>query len=345
MQSLKYTDGRCQAHRLPAAGQRVATASVDVVIAARDRADTIARAVKSALGQPEVCRVLLIDDGSIDDTAIRAAECDLHSKRLVIQHLNTSVGPSAARNIALEISDSPWVAILDGDDYFLPGRIRHLLSWSDKCDFIADALLQIPESASNCDRAVVGRSGTPQLVDLSNFVRGNISRPGKLRQELGFVKPLMRRSFLYEHGLKYDEELRLGEDYALYARALAAGARFLLIQEAGYVSVVRPESLSAKHSKRDLERLRDSDTQLIKRKTLSQLERRAINAHYVSIDCRVQWLAVIEAFKSKNIRGFLAPLCRSPKVSLYIVMRLFDEVCRRTKRRLLGTNSQQRRKP
>jgi hypothetical protein len=83
------------------------------------------------------------------------------------------------------------------------------------------------------------------------------------RKELGYLKPLIRRSFLDHHGLRYDEGLRLGEDYALYARALAAGARFLLVPTAGYVAVERADSLSARHNRRDLEALRNSDRELM----------------------------------------------------------------------------------
>ena len=34
----------------------------------------------------------------------------------------------------------------------------------------------------------------------------------------------MRRAFLERHGLAYDETMRLGEDYDLYARALSLDA-------------------------------------------------------------------------------------------------------------------------
>jgi hypothetical protein len=87
-------------------------ARVDVLIVARDRADTIERAVLSALAQDEVRAAIVVDDGSTDDTAARARRCDPEGKRLIIERLPSSVGPSAARNIAIEISTAPWLAIL-----------------------------------------------------------------------------------------------------------------------------------------------------------------------------------------------------------------------------------------
>ena len=93
---------------------------VDVVIAALDRADTIERAVSSALMQDAVRAVIVVDDGSTDDTAARARQCDLDSKRVIVERLHFNLGPAAARNVGIGISTAPWLAILDADDFFLP---------------------------------------------------------------------------------------------------------------------------------------------------------------------------------------------------------------------------------
>jgi succinoglycan biosynthesis protein ExoU len=314
-------------------------ACVDVLIAARDRSDTIERAVASALVQEEVHAVIVVDDGSVDDTVTRAWRCDPSGERLIVKRLNCNVGPSAARNVGLQMSTSPWLAILDGDDFFLPGRIRRLLSWSAEWDLVADDPLQIPEDRIDhkAPRPMLANlSPQPRGIGLEQFVLGNIAPRGVHRRELGYVKPLIRRSFLERHGLRYDETLRLGEDYALYTRALAAGARFLLTPAAGYVSVMRADSLSARHSRGDLERLRDSDCELMALGTLTAKERRALTRHYLSVDSRVQWLVAIESFKAKNCARFVSTLYRSPSVTWFIAMHLVEEAYRRFRRAILG---------
>jgi succinoglycan biosynthesis protein ExoU len=316
-----------------------ASACVDVLIAARDRADTIERAVQSALAQEEVRTVIVVDDGSTDDTAARALRCAPDGSRVIVRRLGSSAGPSAARNVALEISESPWIAILDGDDFFLPGRIKTLLALSTDWDFVADDPLQISEDRFGHEtptRMLSGACRQPRGIDFEEFVRGNVTRRGALRRELGFIKPLMRRSFLRRYGLRYDEALRLGEDYALYARALASGARFLLAPAAGYVSVMRLDSLSAQHNRQDLERFRDSDCELMALGTLSPKERRALAAHYSSVDCRVQWLAVIEAVKSRDYLRLFGTFLRSRPVARYIAMQLLEELHRRLRKAVVG---------
>jgi succinoglycan biosynthesis protein ExoU len=317
-----------------------AVSRVDVVVAARDRADTIQRAVHSALAQEEVRAVIVIDDGSTDDTAARARRCDLDGKRVWVERLRSSLGPSAARNIAIELSQAPWLAILDGDDFFLPGRISTLLAVADNWDFVADDLLQVPDPPDTGDAratllgASLGASLKQRSLNLEQFILGNIPQPGLVRKELSFLKPLIRRSFLDRHKLRYDEALRLGEDYEFYARALAAGARFLVHPVAGYVSLVRKDSLSARHTRQELELFRDSDCKLLETSTLTPNERRAVAKHYSSVDCRVQLLNVIEAIKSGNCSQFLTAFFRSPGAALFITRCLIDEAMRKSRRSL-----------
>jgi succinoglycan biosynthesis protein ExoU len=315
----------------------VGGSAVDVLIAAWNRSDTIERAILSVLGEPDVQCVIVVDDGSTDDTAARARQCDDDNGRVVVRRLPSNCGPSHARNFALKISTAPWVTVLDGDDFVLPGRIRALLSIADDWDFVADDLLQIEADRVDKDKprpVLFDPSFAPWRLDLETFALGNIPQRGRLRKEMGFLKPLMRREFLGRHALHYDEMLRLGEDYALYARALALGARFLIVPSQGYVSVVRTDSISAHHTKQDLERLRDSDLDLCTLEVLTEKERRAVKKHHSSVDARVQWLAMIEAFKSRSPRRFLAPLFRSPQISLFLVRKLLSEFSRRIQGRL-----------
>jgi succinoglycan biosynthesis protein ExoU len=112
------------------------------------------------------------------------------------------------------------------------------------------------------------------------------------------------------------------------------GARFRIVPACGYVSVVRSGSLSDKHSKQDLERLRDIDFVLEALPGLSAAERAMIRKHQKSIDARVQWLEVIEAVKAKNASRVLRAYCRSPQVAQYLTARLSEQLFERTSKRL-----------
>jgi succinoglycan biosynthesis protein ExoU len=312
------------------------SACVDVIIAVWNNADTIERAIRSALAAPEINRVIVVDDQSTDETAsvVTALEGEFGA-RLRLDRMARNGGPAAARNRGLQLSDTPWITILDGDDYFAPGRIRDLLSAAEGADLVADNLLQIKEAEHQSNGRPLLDLDRPMTLDLATFVAGNISRPGRLRKEYGFLKPMMKRNFLDQHGLRYDEGLRLGEDFALYARALLAGAIFRVVPSASYISVVRPGSLSGNHSKRDLERLRDSDANLLRLPSLSPEAAKLIRRHFESIDERVQWLNVIDAVKARDVAAFLAPFFIRWTTSGVLVGRLLEQAVLRS-RKLLG---------
>ena len=60
----------------------------------------------------------------------------------------------------------------------------------------------------------------------------------------GYMKPIFERHFLRRHALRYDETLRIGEDYILLASALAKGGRCVVEPSVGYSYHVRAGSIS-----------------------------------------------------------------------------------------------------
>lgn len=318
------------------------TPCVAVIIAAYNAEKTVARAVASALAQPEVAEVMVVDDVSRDGTVAAAQAADDGSGRLRILRQSVNAGPSAARNRAMAESRAPWLAVLDADDFFLDGRIAGLLAYARDADLIADDMWQVQYDAIDgprrglLDRPVMA----PRAVSFRDFVLGNVTRR-RSRGELGFIKPLIRRSFLEAHGLGFRSEMRLGEDYELYARALAHGARLLLVPAQGYVSVVRPDSLSALHSVADLRHLRDCDASIATVPGLSEADRLALRQHYQSVNSRLQWRLLIDAVKARSVPSMLGCFCHSPEVSLYLLRQLVGEVPVRMKRALSGTAKEQ----
>jgi len=294
-------------------------ASTTVIIAAYNVAATIERAVLSALAQPETTETIVVDDASKDATADLAEQLARADARLKVIRMRANGGPAAARNRALEAAQSPWVAILDGDDYFLPGRLAVLHAWANDSDFVADTLIRVVENEAH-PHPVSADSQPLQPLDLAAFVRGNMGEG----LDLGFLKPIIRRDFLQQHALRYDERLRLGEDYDFYGRGIALGGRFLLGGQAGYISVMRPGSISMDHSEEDLRRMRDCDDDIAAVRPLTTRERQTIRRHKIHTDCRLQWRRLITAVRTHDI-GAAASTFRSPHVAGYLAVRLAEQ--------------------
>lgn len=237
---------------------------VCVIITARNAQRTIADAVRTALDQAEVGQVIVVDDASTDQTAGVAEGAAAGDQRLIVMRRTQNGGPSAGRNMALDHTDLPFVAVLDADDYLLPGRFARLLA-EPGWDMIADNIHFIDEDTPGllAPADVPEADSATDLLDLAGFVRGNIARRKVTRGELGFLKPVMSRAFLARHGLRYAPDLWLGEDFHLYIRMLAQGARFRVSRQIGYVARVRHNSLSGKHKTTDLAALLQASEQAL----------------------------------------------------------------------------------
>lgn len=290
-----------------------------ILIAAYNAEATLERAVTSALAQPEAAEICIVDDASTDATAALARALAAREARVSVHVLTLNGGPSVARNLAITSTSSPWLTILDADDYMADGRLAALHALSSDADFVADVLIRTPFGEEPRWKRSALR---PQALSFTNFVRGNLGGAGAL--DLGFMKPLMRRAFLNAHDLRYQAAMRLGEDYELYARALAQGARFVTCGEAGYVSVERPGSLSKDHSERDLQLLRDCDDGVGAVRTFTPEERHALRQHWQSVDRRLQWRRLITAVNTRDA-GMALSAFHSFDAATYLVGKLAEQ--------------------
>ena len=102
-------------------------AAVTVVLPTRDRRSLLERSLGSALDQTGVeLDVLVVDDGSTDDTAAWVASVD-DPRVTLVTHLE-SRGVAAARNTGIERARTPWIAFLDDDDVWAPAKLEEQLA-------------------------------------------------------------------------------------------------------------------------------------------------------------------------------------------------------------------------
>jgi hypothetical protein len=79
-------------------------------------------------------------------------------------------------------------------------------------------------------------------VDTTSFLRGNVmfSRG----ENLGYIKPMFRASFIKNNGIRHIEDIFIGEDFHFCLTCLLQGARFVVTSESFYKYRTRAGSLS-----------------------------------------------------------------------------------------------------
>lgn len=202
---------------------------------------TIARAVRSALGQTwSPLEVLVVDDGSTDATAEIVAAMAAAEPCLRLIRLETNRGVAAARNAILQHAAGTFVAFFDDDDESLPERIerqyRRIVDyehaqqtdlvichsarrqhWPDGSERIEPTMGCAPEV-----RAPAGREVVERIL---------IGRPCEESPGSCATCAQMARLSVYRRGGGFCEELRRGEDTELNVRLARLGAHFAGIAE------------------------------------------------------------------------------------------------------------------
>jgi len=102
--------------------------TVEIIIPAYNAARYLQATIESVMSQtfPD-WRIVLVNDGSTDETAkiAREYQTQLRERMLVITQANA--GLPAARNTAIRNSSAEFLAILDADDIWLPNRLTESL--------------------------------------------------------------------------------------------------------------------------------------------------------------------------------------------------------------------------
>lgn len=102
-----------------------------IVLPAFNAGPSLETSIASALAQTfNDLEVVVIDDGSVDDTRARAAQWSRRDSRVRVVGLDENVGITKALNAGLAEARGEWIARLDADDFALPNRLtvqhRHL---------------------------------------------------------------------------------------------------------------------------------------------------------------------------------------------------------------------------
>jgi glycosyltransferase involved in cell wall biosynthesis len=102
------------------------SAALSVVIPTRNRGGVVVRAIESVLAnrRPDL-EVVVVDDGSTDDTAARLAKST--DPRLQFHQIQSTGNANRARNIGARSARGDLIAFLDSDDTFGPDRVERLI--------------------------------------------------------------------------------------------------------------------------------------------------------------------------------------------------------------------------
>jgi glycosyltransferase involved in cell wall biosynthesis len=196
--------------------------AVSVIIPTYNRAHLLAEAIHSVLGQTYAdFEVLVVDDGSTDDTAsVVASFADPRVRYLYQEHAERST----ARNRGMAAAKGQYIALLDDDDLYLPHKLASEV-----------AFLEAHPEVDLC-------GGGTQIMDASGAIRV-VVRPWQTQPEptlrnclygrclFATCSMMFRRRVLDRLDHWFDPQLNITEDTDFVIRAALAGSRLAWLPE------------------------------------------------------------------------------------------------------------------
>jgi glycosyltransferase involved in cell wall biosynthesis len=181
--------------------------AVSVVIATYNYGRFLSEALRSVLAQTfQNFEVIIIDDGSTDDTAHVAASF-LGDPR-IRYHRTERQGQPRAKNTGIRLTTGPLIAFLDADDVWLPGKLERQLAL-----FAKNPELGVVYSR----RLVMDEEGEQLRYTQPLLYRGYVLEQMFLDNFVCFSSAVVRRAVLAHVGL-FDESIPMAIDYDLWLR-------------------------------------------------------------------------------------------------------------------------------
>ncbi len=201
---------------------------VSVIIPVFNDEKYVRQATESALSQPETAEVILVEDGSFDQSlnvCLRELT-KLDSRVKLFRHPDgRNHGAGASRNLGIRSSSCKYLAFLDADDYFLANRFakaRELFASDRSIDGVYEAVGLHFETKET-------EQYWPKEIEPLMTIKRNIPPEElfELQSPVGsegyfHIDGLVARRRMFEKSGFFDETLRLHQDTALFIKCAAA---------------------------------------------------------------------------------------------------------------------------
>jgi glycosyltransferase involved in cell wall biosynthesis len=246
---------------------------ISVVIPSYNRAHYIEKTIDSVLEQKrDDIEIILVDDGSTDNTRELVQNKYGDQVKYVYQE---NQGIPGARNTGIKNAQGDYIAFLDSDDCWLPGKLERQMSLAEEhpeYGLLASRCVKIQNAGHikkpNRPLSYQSRRGKSGWV-LIDLFRANFIRTSSV---------IIRRDCFDKVGL-FDEKQKQAQDYDLWLR-MAAEYQVGFINEALTVYLDNPKGISGDSLIGRLYRLHAIEKSYLKKKIPEKLYNLRIAQNY-----------------------------------------------------------------
>lgn len=200
---------------------------VSIIIPTFNRAHLIGETLDSIIAQTYTnWECIVVDDGSTDNTEEVVSAYVQKDSRFQFHHRPDTHKPggNGARNYGLEISKGEYINFFDSDDLMHPEKLnKQLISLIE--DVKVDFCICQTISFNSESKEVISNWNSELFSNdpLNDFIYKKIG--------WSILAPIWKKASLIKYNIKFDEELKNGQDFKFHIEALLNGFKPVIIDE------------------------------------------------------------------------------------------------------------------
>lgn len=222
---------------------------ISVIVPVYNVIDLLPKCVNSIRRQTyRYLEIILVDDGSTDNSGALAEKMALEDKRVRVFHKENG-GSSSARNLGISKARGEYIGFVDSDDFIEPQMYERLLAVA-----LGENLLMVQTSRDEIDEQGNRMPDTcipprePELWECKHFMRELLLHQG----DCSFCTKLIHASLLKEERFPEGE---LNEDFYLLIRLLPKIPAVAILPEQDYHVFYRYGSNTRTRNKNEFPRV------------------------------------------------------------------------------------------
>lgn len=194
------------------------TPVVSIIIPAYNVSKYIGEAIQSVLQQDFTSyEIIIINDGSKDTPELEQVLAPFHNRIVYLKQKNGGI--AAARNAGLRIARGEYIALLDSDDVWLPGKLTHQFEFlkSNGYDMVYGDAVLFGETR--------WKEGTTFMDNVPSVGEVSLESLLDLRSTIVVSTVVVRKDLLIRSGGFDEADRDIPEDFDAWLRLAQIGAR------------------------------------------------------------------------------------------------------------------------
>lgn len=218
---------------------------ISVIVPIYNVGPYLRRCIESIIAQKYIhLQIILVDDGSVDDSAAICDEYQQKDDRIEVVHKKNG-GPASARGKGLALAKGEYIGFVDGDDYidddFYSNMLKDITEYD--VEFVHSAVIR--ECGGICEISAKYENGVHHIEGKQiDFIKKYmLNYDSTFYMYYGVTFKLFKAELIKSCHVKVPDDLLLGEDMLATCRCILNSKRIYMDTTARYHYVIRDGSL------------------------------------------------------------------------------------------------------